>query len=196
MFSTKNLLLTIAISTLVMTGVSAQENGVPITIAYSGHYGIQPGVRLGTELTRKQWDVSKERKGESLTIRKSFYLRPQIGFYARPNVHNNFLVNVEFGYKKQKSHKKNYSSFSLGLGFLRRYQILSPTVDLGSGEVTNKDREAHNYLIPTVNYELGRTINTKIGWFNKFTLGTMISTEKESSLAFFHELGLKYYLNR
>ena len=195
-FRSKKLLFTVAISTLVLTGVSGQEKGVPITIAYWGHYTIQPGFRLGTELTYKQWEVIKERKGAPISIWKSFYLRPQIGFYTRPTVHNNFLVNAEIGYKKQKRLKKNYSSFSLGIGFLRRYQILSHTVDLGSGETTDKDREAYNYFMPTVNYELGRTINTKFGWFTKFTIGTMISAEEESSTVFFQELGLKYYLNK
>ncbi|MEM8567435.1 MAG: hypothetical protein AAGF85_13320 [Bacteroidota bacterium] len=188
------LVILFAAATYLTRGTMAQEKEIPISLSYSAPYFIQPGFRLGMELAQKRWEAVKERKGKSLNVTKSLYIQPQVGFYARPRVHNNWLLNAELGYKRKRNDKKGYSNLSVGLGFVQRSQILSLTVDLSSGEITDKDRETQNYFMPTVNYEMGRIISPKMGWFTKLSLGALMATKQEGHLVLIYELGLKYNL--
>ncbi len=84
----------------------------------------------------------------------------------------------------------------MGLGYLTEFQKLSSTFDLGSGEVTDTNRERRGYFLPTINYEFGQEPNSKMGWYSKFSYGRKISVKKENSAAFIIELGLRFNLNK
>ncbi|MCP3930447.1 MAG: hypothetical protein GY705_15250 [Bacteroidetes bacterium] len=167
-----------------------ESKGIPVFVGYFGPYAIQPGIKIGTHFDVKEWQSGKREK-----IRKqSLYVSPQIGAFTQINNHTSFFSNADFGYKRQKEEAAFYSAYSIGLGYLTEFQILSSTLDLGSGEVSGKVRERRAYFLPALNYEFGKEPNSKIGWYSKFSVGRKISNKNEDSAAFIIELGLRFNL--
>ena len=158
---------------------------LPVSIAYLGNNAIYPGFKVGVQFDVKNWDNDVREK--------SFYLSPQMGFFSRPENHNSFWLNLEGGLTRRKQGRSGYSAFSLGLGYLLQSQLLSYSVNLSTGERSNKVREARHYLLPTLNYELGGRISDTLNWFGKITGGIKVLGEPESSSVVFIEGGVKIY---
>ncbi len=169
-----------------------ESKGIPVFVGYFGPYIIQPGIKIGTHFDVKEWQTEKTKKKGDFIRKQGLFVSPQIGAFTRINNHTSFLLNADFGYKRQKEGRAFYSAYSIGLGYLIESQIIFSSIDLGSGNVNSKDREIRNYFLPTINYEFGQEPNPKIGWYTKFSYGRKISAQVEDSAAFMIELGLKF----
>jgi len=156
-----------------------ESKNIPISVGFMSHIW-HPGVKIGTQFDLKNWERETEK---------------QIGFYVYPNTHTGYLVNTDFGYKKIKSHKQKYSAFSIGLGFLNQSQITDVKINLSDGS-KEKIRENWGWFLSTLNYEIGKSINEKIGWYGKLSYGLKMSLERENSTVLFIELGMKYNFNK
>lgn len=189
----KNILL-IILALFTTNQLLAQDNTSfpPISISYWGGFGYQPGVKIGTEITLKNWETSHENKSGNLTKTKSYFISPQIGFYSWPRKHMNFLVNAEAGYRRIKSRKNNFSAISVGLGYLLESRVTSVLYNLNDGSIQKKNRANSNFFLPTVNYEFGKMVNSNFTWFSKISLGAKLSTNRENSTVAFFETGVKY----
>ncbi len=181
-------LLTLLVLGNQLIGQTKSKN-IPISIGLISHAGWQPGVKIGTQFDLKNWETETEK----LTKLKSFYMRPQLGFYIYPNTHIAYLVNADFGYKRVKDINQKYSAFSIGLGFLNQSQITERKVNLSDGNV-EKTRENWAWFLPTLNYEFGKSINEKIGWYSKFSYGFKIASARENTAVIFIELGVNFNL--
>ena len=170
-----------------------ETSGFPISIGYFSHTGYQPGVKVGTHFDLKNWETEAENKKGDFTKYKSYYVSPQIGFYSWINNHSSFLINADIGYKRIKSRKRNYSAWSVGLGYLNQSQITHWVVHLNDGS-KDKVRNNRGWFLSTINYEFGKEINSKIGWYSKFSGGWKFSTERERTGVVFVELGIKFNL--
>ncbi len=180
--------LVILLFTASMLSAQTESKGIPVFVGYFGLYAIQPGIKIGTHFDVKEWQMEKAGK-----IKKQrLFVSPQIGAFTRINNHTSFLLNADFGYKRQKGGRTFYTAYSIGLGYLTEFQKLSSTIDLGSGEVNDTNREASGYFLPAINYEFGQEPNPKLGWYSKFSFGRKISSKKENSAAFMIEVGLKF----
>lgn len=170
----------------------SQEKEIPISLAYFGNFAIQPGVKVGTELDFKYWE-----KESSPKIQKLF-ISPQFAVFTRVRKNTNYFFNVNIGYKRQNKERKLYQSFSLGLGYLLQNELLSFSVNLGSGDITDKNKELRHYFLPTINYELGGYIGQKrnFGWYSQYSLGSKIAPSRESSVVVFLEVGGKLFLRK
>ncbi len=158
------------------------------TVAYFAPYSTQYGGKLGYSYTLEKWE-----KVESSKI-KSFYIHPQIGVFARRSNHTSIIFNTDFGYKSRKVERKFYLATSISLGYLAQSQITSSSVNLGTGEIQNRQRQWRGYFLPTINYEFGKEVKRHLGWYFKFSLGRKISSKLENSAFFGAELGLKISL--
>ena len=191
----KILILLLIFST---TGLMAQStsDGIPISVSYFSHALIQPGAKIGTYFSLKEWESEATGKKGEYIKQKNFYVSPQIGFYSRPNKHSNFLLNADIGYKRIKNFNRTYSAFSVGLGYMSRSQITSIVYSLSDGSIKEKKKNQISYFLPTINYEFGRAAISKWGWFTKFSYGVLFSTEKERTGVVLVELGLNFNLNK
>lgn len=173
----------------VVNLLSAQNasRNFPVSIGYLGNLGYQPGVKVGTQFDLKNWKT----EAIKFTKLKSFYISPQVGLYIYPNVHTAYFVNADFGYKRVKSHKQKYSAFSIGLGYLNQSQITDWKVSLRDGS-KEKTRENWAWFLSTLNYEFGKAINDKIGWYGKFSYGYKITSARENVAVLFVELGATF----
>ena len=178
----KNILFSLIIMMLgnsIIAQISFKN--LPISISYFSAFGFHPGAKIGTQFDLKNWETEAKQK--------SFFVSPQIGFYSRPNIHISYLVNADFGYKRVKSEKQKYSAWSIGLGFLNQAQVVSQQVNLSDGS-KEKVRENWAWFLPTLNYEFGKAINEKIGWYGKFSYGIKMASERENTSVLFVELGI------
>ena len=172
----------------ISMGVFSQNSkNIPISIGYLGNLGYHPGLKVGTQFDLKNWET----EAEKFTKLQSFYVSPQVGFYVYPNVHTGYIVNADFGYKRIKNHKNKYSAFSIGLGFLNQSQIIERRVKLSDGS-QEKIRENWGWFMPTLNYEFGKAINEKIGWYGKGSYGFKMASSRENAAVLFVELGLTF----
>ncbi len=169
------------------------SNQMPISISYFGHFVTQPGLKIGTEFNLKQLE-NTSRDEKSKVQNRQLYLSPQIGYFNLSNVHSGLMFNVDIGYKKLRANLLSYSAFSIGLGYLAQSRILTFSTNLGNGEIGNENKETSSYIVPTVNYELGRAFSERFGWFGKVSLGSKLLSKKESEMVVFGELGVKFYL--
>ena len=162
----------------------------PLAISYFSHTLYQPGAKLGTSWTFRSWPA----EGSADQKQKSLYLSPQLGYYALPNDHSNWLINVELGYRRLKLDKRRFVAFSFGLGYFHRSRVRTLSVDLGDGSIGNKQREKSHYLLPSLNFEFGRQVNDRIEWFSKWTYGLATAFDQEPTSMIFVELGARFYL--
>ncbi len=187
---------TILIFILLFASISlfsqTEKTTLPISIGYYGPYLIQPGLKIGTSFNLKEWGVENSKKNEASTRSQSFFISPQIGLFTKPEDHTSFIINADIGYQA----KKIYSAFSIGLGYLAEFEIISISLNLGTGEIDRKNRERRDYFVPTINYELSSAINSNIRWFSKFSYGRKISSKVENSAIFIIEIGIKLNLNK
>ena len=113
----KAILLLVLVSTSY--SITAQTENMPIIIGYLGHFAIHPGVKIGTELTYKSWEETEDSKT------KTIFISPQIGFFAHPTNHKDFLLNAEVGYRTQKANSKLYNKQNIDTCFdMLRFQLL------------------------------------------------------------------------
>ena len=177
--------------------VYSQNDGrLPITIGYFGHYAIQPGVKVGTEIRLKTWTKERMRKNRDIVRMKYFSINPQLAWFTRLNQHANYLLNVEAMYHTQGKGKKIYTAFTVGLGYWIQSKVESFSINLATGEKTNKQRASSHFLIPSLGFEWGGRINGQINWYNKYTWGQRFFSTKGngSAMSLFLELGVKLYL--
>ncbi|MEM9821074.1 MAG: hypothetical protein AAF985_08380 [Bacteroidota bacterium] len=162
---------------------------LPISVSYFSFLGFQPGAKLGVRFDLKKWE--KEKK--DYRLQRSFFIRPQLGFYTNPDIHTSYLVNVDFGYQRTKSHKRTYWAWSLGLAYLNQAQITARRIHLGEGTQTPL-REHWSWFLPTLNGEFGKAINERITWYTQLSYGLKVAPRKSSSSVFFFELGGQFNL--
>ena len=174
----------------------SEEKGIPITLAIYAPYGIQFGGKVGTTINFKVWEAAKTNKKSCCPYARTFFVSPQIGFFVRPNNHNSLLLNSEAGFKNIKHKRRFYTAYTIGLGYLNTFQILSSTIDLSTGEIVARKRERRAYFLPGINFECGQDAKRNVAWYSKFAFGRKISNNIEDSSFFALELGLKVYFNK
>ena len=184
----KSLLLLIfifSVPSLIFAQVEPQTPSV--SLAYLGHFGYQPGLKIGLAHPISQWQSADEKKAFQLL------LNPQIGFYTRPRFNNNIIGQLDLSLKRQKAERKSYGAFALGLGYVAQYEIISVSPNF-NGEILEKVRERRSYLVPLVSYEFGRNINSNMSAYTKVSYGSRLSTRQESIALVYIELGLQFLL--
>lgn len=163
----------------------------PIAISYYGHYGYQPGLKIGTTYAFKEWR-NKDRSNSPI---QQLTINPQIGFFFYPQTSTNLVLNTEFGYYRKPVINNRYFILSVGLGYMAESQLLSIAMNIGNGSTTEKERELLHYFMPTINYEFGKEFKKiDANWFAKLSAGTKLSTQHESNAVVFTEFGIRWYL--
>ncbi|MEM9836325.1 MAG: hypothetical protein AAF828_07470 [Bacteroidota bacterium] len=170
--------------------LSAQEatKHSKVTLGYWGHFAIQPGVKVGYLTDLSSWNSQHDQ-----LVQKSWFINPQLGVYAWPQKHTNYVVNIEAGLMRRSQPMHKFSAFSFGLGYLTQSRITSVVVNLSDGE-QDKVRENQAWLLTTANYSFGRSLGEKLGWYSKISMGMQFGPIESSSLVGFLELGLTYGL--
>jgi len=153
-------------------------------------YGIQPGGKISTLITIKHWQSSKVKKEQTFDFTKNLFVSPEIGFFARPKNHISLLINSDIGFRRRKEENRFYTDYALGIGYLSAFQTITTSFSLGTGDVSNKNREYRAYFLPTINFGFGQQPKNIIGWCSKLTYGRKISAKIEDSAFFSLEFGL------
>ncbi|MBO6516105.1 MAG: hypothetical protein JJ975_06115 [Bacteroidia bacterium] len=186
----KNRIFTTFFLVLLAAFAQAQPELNKASIGYFSHGGIHPGGKIGAEYV-----LSEKMKPVSEVERKiSLLMNPQIGGFIRENFYTGILVNNELGLQRQRTDRKRYSIYSIGLGYLHFVEVVDYTVNL-QGEITNKTRENRPYFFPSVNYALGRDIGERFGIYGKLTYGMRMTSARENATQLFVEFGMKLGLN-
>ena len=174
---------------------SSQE-GLPIVVGYLGHYAIQPGIKIGTEIPFKTWEKERTRKKGNITRVKRFSVNPQLAWFTRINQDANYWLNAEVMYKVRNKERGFYTAFTAGVGYLLQSKVASFSVNLATGEKTNKQRASSHFLLPSLGFELGGNLSSQLGWYNKYTWGQRFfsGNGNGSTMSVFVELGVKWYL--
>lgn len=178
----KNTLLSffLLLSAFSLTG---QSTGIPVSVAYFGQFGFQPGVKIATEFPLN----AKTPKANN------FFISPQIGFFVRSGNNANLLLNADVGMKRQKEGKSGFSAFSFGLGYLHQFQISGVAIQLGDGGQTN-NRSSIAYFLPSFNYTFGNKLGTNLDWYSKIGYGQRLGGGISSSTIVLLEVGVQFYL--
>ncbi len=185
-------LLLVLISSWAM-GQTAPKK-IPISVAYMGHFLYQPGLKIGTHFSLKDWEVEKDRKKGSFTQTKTLYLSPQIGLYTRPENHTSLLLNADLGIRKDREGRKSFTTFGVGLGYLSQATLLSFIVNLSDGSTQEKIRDRRGYFMPTVHYAYGKKISPSLEWYSKISVGGKLSANYAGAIVTFVELGFTFNL--
>ena len=173
-----------------------QAEGTPISISYYGPYLIQPGLKIGTDLTLKNWQSTREKGDNSFILDKKLLISPQVGFFVRSGNNTNYFVNTEIGFKRHKISRKSYLAFWAGLGYQFQIEVLSFTVDLSTGETVAWEKENRHYFLSALSGEYGGHISPKIGWFSKYTIGIRTGGDIGTATLLAFELGAKIFLSK
>ncbi len=173
-----------------------EKREIPLVIGVYAPYTVQPGGKIGTEISFKEWKTEKTCKETTYTNVKSLFVSPQIALFVRPKNHISLLINSEVGFKYIKEKRNLYTAYSIGLGYLNAFQIVTATVDLSTGELYDRIRERQGYFLPTINLEFGKTPSKKVGWYSKVSYGRKISMNMDDSAFIAVEVGIKLHLGK
>ncbi|MEL6865480.1 MAG: hypothetical protein AAFP19_13725 [Bacteroidota bacterium] len=187
------LLLFLSFSTL---SAQTSPNGLSLDIGYFSQAAIHPGSKLGITWTLEQWELDIPSGKDRFIRQNAFQISPQIAYYVAPDNHRNFLLNVEMIYRFKKAHRRNFSAFSIGMGTLQRNRLQTFSVNLGSGETEEEQRERVGYFLPSLSYTLGRSFGQRIDGFTKFSYAYLLGAGEENSARLFFELGLQFQFRK
>ncbi len=167
----------------------AQAQDIPgyspyLNIAYQGNFFIRPGVSISYDMPIRDLNITTE-KAESLL------LQPHVGMFSYLDRNYNVIAGADLGIVRTKVEKKGASALSVGLSYLGESEKVGFTVDLGSGDRSNVQREWRHYFLPTLNYEWSTKMGKKNRFFTKLRWGYALSPERESEMYLLVALGLK-----
>ena len=165
-----------------------KPKSIPLFVGYYGPYFIQPGGKVGTLLSVRDWDKSTDEKQRLHQL----YVSPQLSVFTRTNNHLSVAINADVGYRFITK-KDLYLAPSIGLGYLISSHRMSASVNLGSGAISEYEREIRHQFLPTGNLEIGHeAITRKMGWYLKLLYGGMLFGPTENSGLFAAELGMRF----
>jgi|GEM_PF-1384471 len=181
----KKLILLLLLTPLSFKALG-QHVGKPraLSLGYYSQFAIQPGLKVGTDFILPTGNDHV----------KKWLLSTQIGFFSNIGDDDNLVLNIEAGRRKTNSSKHVYHTFALGLGYRYQAKLNSFSTHLGSGKSSDKERIYKGYFLPTLSYEFGWNTHKEVAWFSKYAIGPTLSTQVESSLAMFLEIGIKISL--
>ena len=185
------LLFLLALGTTAVGQTASQST--QYYLGYYGQFGITPGTRVGADIPLKSWE---KENSKGTTRYSSLVVSPSLGYFSNRNNHNSLLGNVELGLKTQRQDSPWWSMVSLGSGYLARYQVTANTVNL-QGEITGREHERIDYLMPSLNFAVGHAFSNKLGGYAKLGLGTRRllqsnSTNPSNSAMYMLELGIRF----
>ena len=167
----------------------SDRGALPVSVSYFGGFAYQPGIKLATE-------ISLVRRQDTENYSRQWYGSPQLAFYTNPGSDSNYLINFETGIGRQKKDKNTYWSYSIGLGYLMESKIRSFSVNLGTGDKSNKRRASQSFLLPSLNVERGWRTHRPLSWFTKYSVGSTLFGGDENQLMMFLEFGVKFKIKK
>ncbi len=175
---------------LATTSLYAQNEPkpIPISVGYFGHFAYQPGLKIGTEF-------SLMGRSDTDNYSRQWFGSPQIAFFSNPGSDTNFFVNFEAGIRKQKKGKNSYTAYSAGLGYRLQSKLESFSVNLSTGDRTNKIRNSYGFLVPTLNIERGWRTHKPLSWYSKFSVGSSLFGNQNQFMLFL-EVGVKFKIKK
>ena len=167
----------------------AQAQDVPgyspyLNIGYQGNFAIHPGLSVSYDMPIRDLNITTE-KAESLL------LQPHVGMFSFVDRNINVLAGADLGIVRTRVKKKGASAVSLGLNYLGESEKLGFTVNLGTGDRSNVQREWRHYFLPTFNHEWSTKMGKKNRFFTKLRWGYALSFERESEMYLLLALGIK-----
>lgn len=189
----------ILVISLCLTGIAstAQQNTSTssLDIGYFGQFLIQPGIRIG-----KSIPLQSRQKFQELGIRqynqaRILFLQPSLGYYQQFRTHRTLIFSVDVGYTFQKKRPKGHAfhSLALGLGYQLSGDLISYSVSLSDGSITDKDWENRQALLPIFSYTHGFPLQQQLSAYYRLILGQAFEFSDRSTASLFAELGLRYY---
>jgi len=176
-----------------ITAQNSSKTSKPITVSYWGANIFHPGLKIGTQHNFKIWSKTKERKKRGVVVKnKTFFLKPELGFYNHKKNHTGVVLNADFGVEFSKSEKKFFFSYALGLGYLQHFNSGTTYVLKDDNTISEKKMASKGYLMPTINFEYGEHYE-HFSWFNKISIGSKVKYNTSFSVESFFELGIKFY---
>lgn len=155
-----------------------------LNVAYQGNFLIHPGLSISYDMPIRDLNITTE-KAESLL------LQPHVGMFSFVDRNYNIVAGADLGVVRTKVEKKGASALSVGLSYLGESEKLGFTVDLGSGDRSNVQREWRHNFLPTLNYEWSTKMGKKHRFFTKLRWGYSINFEREAEMYLLVSLGLK-----
>ncbi len=176
---------------MIYAPLSAQigSRPIPVSIGYFGHFGFQPGIKVGTE-------ISMMGRIDSDNFSKQWFGSPQIAFFTNPGSDSNYMVNFDVGLRKRKKPKNSYSAFTLGMGYFIQSKLESFSVNLSNGDRSNKVRNSQGFLLPTLNYEYGWRTDKPMSWYFKYSIGQTLLSGNDNRMMMFLEFGVKFKIKK
>ena len=173
---------------LSASALAQNQNGFPLSVGYLGHFGFQPGLKVSTEFSLMGRDLPN--------APKQWFASPQVGIFTNPGDDTNYLINFEAGFKKNNTSKHRYRAFTAGLGYMAQSKLVAFAVNLGNGDTDSRERDTRHFALPTLSFEHGWATHKPLGWYIKYTVGSALGGERETSLTLFIEAGVKFKLGK
>ena len=85
---------------------------------------------------------------------------------------------------------------SAGVGYLAQAIVQSVVYNLNDGSIARINRDWQHFVMPSLNFEFGRQIKPRLGWYNKYSLAYKLSSADTDAMLFFMELGLQFRLGK
>ncbi|MEM9896919.1 MAG: hypothetical protein AAF789_11155 [Bacteroidota bacterium] len=169
----------------------SQVEHLPLTVSYYAPFGTHLGVRIGTTFVTKSWEIEQD----EFKIKKEILANTQVGFFSRPSISQNYLLNGEVGLRRSSTKRKVYWAVLGSLSYLNTVETIGGSLNLGTGEFS-KTTEMNSSIIPQLNLEIGSNKQKKATFFYRIFYGKKIPFTGEVSGFFGLEIGARILFAR
>jgi|GEM_PF-6513849 len=166
-----------------------------LDIGYFGQFLMQPGIRIG-----KSIPLQSRQKFQELGIRqydqtRTLFLQPSLGYFQQFRTHRTLIFSADVGYTFQKKKPKGHAfhSLALGLGYQLSADLVSYSISLSDGSITDKNWVNRQALLPMFSYTHGFPVQQQLSAYYRLVLGQAFEFSDRNTASLFAELGLRYY---
>ena len=175
----------------MLLNISAQDNKnnklSSIYVGYYAPYGNQFGARVGVAYPFKKWNTETRIKELNIT--------PKLGYFVKPDIQQNYILDVALEYKWYKPSRKMQPKLGFSLGYLLSRQNVDGTVNLANGNINFRKRTL-NAFVPTINFGFERKNEKLLSYYYSVFYGRKFLGQEVNSDFVGLEIGLIFNLSK
>lgn len=176
--------------------VTRQSYNLGVGAAYFGKNLFYPGFRFSVEYPFWQSVKEKQKKKRTKVRYRTLFLDAGTGLYQHKDNHLGYLINTNFGYRKNAARTFKFEALLL-CGYLHQFNA-GETYQVTNGEVRQVKAAGRGYFTTGIGLGFGQDFLNQgkpFSWEIRNSVNLQVPYNTSVNMYFGLEIGMHYYLN-